>query len=601
MDYELELRDRMQAHGLPPEPANLRMLAQLQAAAPRGEAWIFNRFLQHLLPAMAAAGSPERVLVGFQRLLLEQAEPVELLRGLARRPRGIEILARLFAGSQFLTEILLRCPAYLERLQDYRRLAYRYDREAYLSAGRAAMADPQAAGSGAPEAQLEALRAFQRWELLRIGVCDILGLLDLPSVTGQLALLAECVAQISLEIAGRQTATPLEGYFVLGMGKLGGGELNYSSDIDLLFLAQADAARYLKLSERLIHALVNQTAQGFLYRVDMRLRPWGSVGALVSSVDGYLGYLERHARLWEKQALLKAHPIAGDLPAGAAFLERVAPYLFASGLSPAALRSSILEMKQRTEAQLRRRGQASGEVKLGEGSIRDVEFVAQYLQLRHGTAHPQVRSRSTLQALARLAEVQLLRPADATTLASGYTFFRAIEHHLQMMDYRQTHRMPEDPAALAALGQRLGFQGPSAGSQLLLRYQQHSRAVRAIYLGYIGSEAEMDTTDPQHPQPANEPPGLRKHLARLDPAYETTFSSEDIHRHAHMADRLDSTHLVELDACQLEDQRWRVTIVAYDYPGELSLICGLMFVHGLNIEGGEVFTYEPAAESAAPP
>ena len=161
--------------------------------------------------------------------------------------------------------------------------------------------------SAAPRPRrLDRLRAYQHWELLRIGACDLAGLLDLTTVTAQLSHLADSVIWVCLELLARDLGLATAGFVVLGMGKLGGGELNYSSDVDLLFLADEDAATFQRLGERLIRALTEATAEGFLYRVDMRLRPWGRAGPLIPTVDGYLTYLERSARLWEKQALLRA-------------------------------------------------------------------------------------------------------------------------------------------------------------------------------------------------------------------------------------------------------------------------------------------------------
>ena len=191
---------------------------------------------------------------------------------------------------------------------------------------------------------------------------------------------------------------------MLALGKLGGVELNYSSDIDLLFLARQAATEYERLGRELIKILTQATGEGFLYRVDMRLRPWGRAGPSVPTLAGYRSYLEQHARLWEKQALLKARVIAGNqalgtealaLPHGIASTD--GKTLPAAGLEAA--RAGIYAMKQMTEAQLRRQGREWGEVKLGKGSIRDVEFVAQYLQLAHGPEHPRLWGGNTLNAL----------------------------------------------------------------------------------------------------------------------------------------------------------------------------------------------------------
>ena len=277
--------------------------------------------LPGLLHALADAANPERALINLDRLAQSVPDRRAFLENLADDPHALETLVTLFAGSQFLTDILLRTPEHYNSLVHHNVIAQtKSPFQFYLEAYRAACGQPgsesQAAGSDA----LDGLRQYQRWELLRIGACDLTGLLDLGSVTAQLSQLADSVTQVCLETLARGLGAPSTGFVVLGMGKLGGGELNYSSDIDLLFLAAEDVSAYQRLGERLIGSLTQATAEGFLYRVDMRLRPWGRVGPLVSTVDGYIAYLERHARLWEKQALLRRASSpgmrrSGELPA----------------------------------------------------------------------------------------------------------------------------------------------------------------------------------------------------------------------------------------------------------------------------------------------
>ena len=450
----------------------LRLADDPQARPELGE------LLPNLLTTLDGAADPDRVLVSFERFAHSVPDRLALYQYLVSNPRAVEILVTLFAGSQFLTEILLRNPEYFERLMEHKRLAQTKSVEQLYLQAQAATA------SCASQAdQLDALRRYQRWELLRIGACDLLDLFDLPTVTAQLSNLADGMVQACLEIAAIQSNTATDGFVVLSLGKLGGQELNYSSDIDLLFLAGSDATAYKRLGEQLIGALAYATAEGFLYRVDMRLRPWGRVGALVSSLDGYLTYLRQHARLWEKQALIKARAIAGDKVVGEAFLRRVEPRLF--DMTHTDIRAEVHTMKQRTEAHLRQRGREWGEVKLGAGSIRDIEFVTQFLQLAHGKAHPEIRSPNTLDALARLSASGFVSGDEYRVLSDGYIFLRTIEHHLQMMHYRQTNTLPSDPKALAHLARRLGFQGEVAHDQLLTRYQQHGAAIRAIYLQYL--------------------------------------------------------------------------------------------------------------------
>jgi glutamate-ammonia-ligase adenylyltransferase len=547
--------------------------------------------LPHLLLTLADRANPDRVLVSLERFVRGADDSLDMLRYLADNPRAVEILIALFAGSQFLTEILLRSPEYLELLVTHRLLARPKTLDQFCDDAQACtLASPGAEPASLVE-QLNALRRFQRWELLRIGACDLLDLFDLRAVTQQLSHLADSTVRASLDIAAGQSGISADGFIVVGMGKLGGGELNYSSDIDLLFVAREHATSYLRLGERLIDAVTRVTGEGFLYRVDMRLRPWGQVGALVTSVDGYVTYLEKHARQWEKQALLKARLIAGDEALGNAFLKRIEPLLFRSDAQ--SIRSQVYAMKHRTEGHLRKQGRAWGEVKLGEGSIRDVEFVTQYLQLSHGLEHAQIRSRNTLEALRRLSAHGLLQIEEQRVLADGYTFLRTIEHHLQMMHYRQTHTLPEDAPALAQLARRLGFQGDQAGEQFITRYEQHRAAIRAIYLRHLGGS---DMTEPASDQASSSDTSITRHLARMDPAYSTAFGDQEIDLHATLAEHLDQDHLVDVHAIPLEKGLYRATVVAYDYPGELSLICGLLFVYGFSIVDGDVFTYEPEAK-----
>lgn len=547
--------------------------------------------LSAILPAfllrLSSAAGPDRVLIYFDRFVSSHENPASLYQFLAENPRAIEILVALFSSSQYLSEILIRNPDYLQWLIEQKNLYRPKKLEALYQETLAVVKTIED-----PEDQLNALRLFQRRELLRIGLSDLLDQFDLSAATRQLSHLADSMLRVILQMAARQADLPTNadgfpsGFAVIAMGKLGGRELNYSSDIDLLFVAQSDDAIYQNLGQKIIDSLTRITSEGFLYRVDMRLRPWGHVGALVPPISGYLNYLKSSARLWEKQAMLKARLMAGDEKVGSELLLQAGSLLY--NLDPEVIRSEVHGMKQMTEEFLRQKGRSWGEVKLGEGSIRDIEFVVQYLQLAFGGRQPEIRNRNTLEALRRLLKYDVLPADEFRLLTEGYTFLRTIEHHLQMMNYRQTYTLPADPDAILDLARRLGFQGESAGEQFLARYQQYSSAIRQVYLKYM-ENPEMEPPSDLKPQS----PEMRHHIERMDPSYETVFSRKDIRRHAALAQALSKDHLVEVDAVALEDEYWRATIVAYDYPGELSLICGLMFVYGFNIQDGNVFTYEP--------
>ncbi len=552
----------------------------LQLIARRNKAIFqdFKEILPYLLVTLSGCADPNQALINFERFC-DDEHIQEIFESIKVFPRTLEILITIFAGSQFLTEILLRNPSRLKLLVDRKRLARQKSAEEIQREAASIM-------SGlAPEVQIDALRHYQKDELLRIGASDLLSLYDLPAVTGQLSNLADGLIQTCLEYAALTSSIQLDGFVVVGMGKLGGSELNYSSDIDLLFLCADNGVDYLRLGQQLIDALASMSSEGFLYRVDMRLRPWGRDGSLISTIPSFLVYLQNNAKLWEKQALLKARPVAGDLELGTGFLSEIDQLIY--GDNPETLRISVLAMKQRTEEILHSKGRDWGEVKLGEGSIRDVEFVVQYLQLAHGGSNIKLRKKSTLQALRRLQKYQLITPQEARVLTDGYIFQRTVEHFLQIMHYRQTYSLPSDPVAIDLLARRLGFPNQKT---FLERYQQNSAAIRAIYTEYIGGvnpivPAEQDQTD-------SELDFIRQHMAQMGLSYAKSFSQAEINHHARLASQLNESSLAHVDVVALKPQTWQVTVVAYDYLGELSLICGLMFLYGLDIQSGKIFTYE---------
>jgi len=535
----------------------------------------FEIIKPHLDIALASAADPGRSLVYLERLLESGDE--SLIPALAKNPRVIESLVTIFSGSQFLTEIILRNPKNVNLLHHRNLLTQR------KSTATIHMESSKIIGEVNADQKLDALRRYQRGELLRIGASDLLALYDLRTVTRQLSKLASGLVRTCLDLASQQSGISADDFVVIAMGKHGAEELNYSSDIDLLFVAAHDPMEKLKLAERLIDNIGGVTSEGFLYRVDMRLRPWGRDGFLVTTPDGYLQYIQGHARLWEKQALLKARPIAGNLVLGKKLLASVEPYIFSH--APEEVRASVFSMKQRTEQGLQRKGRDWGEVKLGEGSIRDVEFVVQYLQLAYGNQYPDLHGRATLQILPRLAHHRLLTNEEVRILTDGYTLMRTIEHYIQVMHYQQTYTMPSDPESLALLAGRLGFTSTDA---LIHRYDEHRKAIRAIYLRRVGHE------------PINEPqPQVVQHIARLGADYTDSFSIDEIQYHADLARGVNEQTPAIIAAQPISQNTWRVTVVGYDYPGELSIICGLFFVFGFNIQDGNAFTYEPLPD--APP
>ena len=530
--------------------------------------------LPALLFALSDAVMPDGSLVNFERFVQNVTDRVDILECLASNPRAVEILVKLFVGSQFLTEILLRNPEYLQQLTQHRRLADMKSRDQFLEE-----ACEQIDSLPTVKEKIDGLRRFQHWELLRIGACDSFGLFDLKSATIQLSLLADAIVQCCLSLFAEQTGTALDDFVVLAFGKLGGEELNYSSDIDLVFLSRDDATKYWQMGQKLIQALSETTGEGFLYRVDMRLRPWGRSGALVNSLDAYWQYLKRDGRQWEKQALIKARPIAGNLQLGVEFVKQTRSLILSTPIE--SVRSQVREMKARIEDDLKKQGREWGEVKSGAGSIRDVEFTTQFLQLAHGAEYPQILSFNTLDGIARLADAGLIQANEYRLLSTGYTFLRTVEHALQLLHYKQTHSLPSDERGRAWLARRLDY--PNS-QEFLHHYEQQCASIRRIFEKYL------EQVDEPPAESLADSERLPDHLAHMDRSYTDTFSEAAIARHAVLMRRLSSDNVVEVDSVEETPSRWLVTIVGFDLPGDLSLICGLMFVYGFDIECGNVFT-----------
>ena len=242
-------------------------------------------------------------------------------------------------------------------------------------------------------------------------------------------------------------------FAVIGMGKLGGRELNYASDVDVLFVHDGDGERAERVARSLLNIMTTPTEDGIVFRTDADLRPEGRSGPLTRTIDSYASYYEGWAQTWEFQALLKARPVAGDASLGERFMALTRPFVWPGVLRPDALRE-IRAMKERSEDVTERKGLADRELKRGRGGIRDIEFAVQLLQLVHGRHDESVRSPNTLDALHALSSAEYVEAADAARLDDAYRFLRTVEHRLQLYDEQQTHTIPADERARTRLARR---------------------------------------------------------------------------------------------------------------------------------------------------
>ena len=320
---------------------------------------------------------------------------------------------------------------------------------------------------------VDALVRWKRHEFLRIAARDLLALDAFDVVAAALSAMAADVFDAAVRLAGA------EGLAIIGMGKLGGRELNYASDVDVMLVALPDAD--VANVERSARAAVDIARRCF--RVDLNLRPEGRNGALVRTLASYETYWDRWAEPWEFQALLKARAIAGDRALGSAFDASASGRLWSRPFSAESIRS-VRAMKVRAEAEVARRGLSERELKLGPGGIRDVEFAVQLLQMVHGGADPELRTPTTLPALAELADAGYVDRTDADQLAAAYRFLRTVEHRLQLHDEQQVHALPVDDLELDRLARVLGYAGTVAASatdRFLRDLRGHQTTVRAIH------------------------------------------------------------------------------------------------------------------------
>ncbi len=443
---------------------NLQHLAEVLGVEVLGE---LCHPLGRLLPRCADA---DMALNNFERFLENPGGAAQLPALLESRAKTLETLLQLLSTSQFFSDLLIANADFLDMV----RLPLR------ASPSRAEMlAQLQGEVDGAFEdaTVLGAFRRFRQRHMLRIGTNDIIRDRPLEEITRDISRVADCALEVALTTALRQISKRFGDPFtpgdqparcvVLAFGKLGGKELNYSSDIDLMFLYDEEGAThgkhtidnsdfFARVVGEIVRLLSAHTDRGMAYRVDLRLRPEGQRGPLARSLASALSYYDTLGRTWERQALIKVRPVAGDKRLGEEFLKAIEPFVYRKYLSFADI-NEIKALKRRIERKTWDAGENITDVKTGHGGIRDVEFTIQFLQLLNGGDLPAVRLGNTLKALAALERVGCLTDQEYRVLDDTYRFLRKTEHCLQLMFDLQTHRLPEGPEELRKLALRMGY------------------------------------------------------------------------------------------------------------------------------------------------
>jgi len=485
--------------------------ANLQAMAddPRARQ-LLAEIIQELLDGLSRSANPDQGLNYFERFTKAAIDKIHLLSYLQATPRVLELLATTFGGSPFMAEILIRDPEYLYWVSDPRLLNQERKKKDLIRDLSDALKHLRTETK-----QLEVLRIFKRKEILRIGVRDLLKMSDVEETGAALSALAEVLIQKAYEVSDRamrrEEGTPFHkdssgkrvrtGFTVLAMGKLGGGELNFSSDVDLMYLYASDRGgvsrsgasgrsaaiskeEYFKrLSQKITSALSDVTPEGYVYRVDLRLRPEGKMGSLAHSLPAFLRYYASRGETWERLALTKTWPVAGDRSLGMKFMKKVTRFIHGRPFDRKA-RSEVKRIKERIDQKMSARGLSRRNVKLGFGGIREIEFIVQSLQVSFGGKAPGIRGRNTRKALRRLLDHGLLSKEEHRDLSAAYRFLRDLENKLQMVSDVQTHAIPVDSEEVRACAIRLGYRDgaqESAVDRFSKEYDGHTNRVHRIF------------------------------------------------------------------------------------------------------------------------
>lgn len=450
-----------------------------------------------LLAEIAASADPDQALRFCGDLIAKRGEAWSIWRLLDEHPALLRLLGSLFGASAYLARALVDSPEAIDLLVALglsapTRTAAQIAHE--LAARRAAVdaADVEAVWSSLAEGKTR--------HVLRVGLADFAGALDTLAVCGELTAIAEaCLGEAYAVVWDQQVARHgLPGdarLAVLGLGKLGGYELGYAADLDVIFVWDGDGEDSAgpaplatvewcsRFAQRLIGALRQRTPRGRLYEVDTRLRPSGAQGLLVTSLAGWRRYHAEDARLWERQALTKLRPVAGDRTLGAEVARLAGETMYAAP-PPGGVRhvaDEVAAMRQRVEREL---GRSGGDLKAGAGGVMDVEFATQFLQLAHGHAVPELRTTSTVEALRAAARAELAPVEELALLEQGYLFLRRIEQRIRVVHDQPIHRLPESAIELDRLARRSGFPD---GPVLREHVERWQRDVRSAYLRLLAT------------------------------------------------------------------------------------------------------------------
>ncbi len=415
--------------------------------------------MRHLNPESIFQKSGDPTLAEHQWSLFQSAIEPDLLKNSA-----ITHLRHLFGNSRFLVDFLLKHPEIVRQLVTSPYLQKHKGRD-QMDAELQSFLLGEFAGTLTSIQKI--LRHYKYREMVRIAVRDLAGLASFEEIGLELSFLAgACIAaaqEASFALLEKKFQVLANHFMTVGLGKLGGGDLNFSSDIDILYLCRlagddthSSYEACTRAANMITEILQDRTGDGLVFRVDLNLRPEGKSGPIVNTLEALATYYEISGAPWERAALTKAHPVAGDRILGEQFLAQIEPFVFRKSIDFSVI-AELKSLKEKIDQEFQKSKTAGFNVKLGKGGIREIEFFATSFQLVYGGKEPRLRGRNTLETLEILRELKLIPAKDAGGLREAYLFLRRIENRLQMVDDLQIHTLPTDKNELLALSRRVGF------------------------------------------------------------------------------------------------------------------------------------------------
>ncbi len=428
----------------------------------------------------------------FLRIISAMYDKYSFLTDCIRYPLYIEIIVTISSNSNYLTDILVRNPEYFYWIANSSNIEPRLNSDDFEKNILSALNIYKSFSS-----KVNFFRTLKRKEILRIGLKDILGLVPLEVVTEELSILAKVIASNLFEICLEEIKSKYQiknfssRYCLIGLGKLGGRELNYSSDIDLIIFYNEDQSlknkNYSEFLTEAIHLFIESassiTSSGFIFRVDFRLRPDGRNSPLCRSLTEYLNYYESRGEDWERQMLIKAGFIGGDINLYNQFTNYLSPFIF-----PTSFSISPFEQIKKLKSNIERNLGTEENIKLLPGGIRDIEFSVQALQLINGGRSKDLQTGNTLAAISSLKEKELLTENESEILANAYSFYRKIEHFLQLMNDKQTHSIPLGGEMLEKISNYLEFSDSKKFKEAVKKSREE---VVKIYKSIMGKEIKI--------------------------------------------------------------------------------------------------------------